>query len=495
MFAVFVYAIITLIGVLHHEIWVDEVQVWMLCRNLSLIELFHQLHNDGHPIFFYLLVMPFAKLFSDIMYMKIICWFSMCLAVFLLFYFSPFKWYCKAAITLSAGFFYFLPVIARSYSILPFLVFLCAILYLKQKEHPVLYALILFVITSTHVIMFCFCSVLLALFVYDNIYLNIKNKTKIRNYVISALIAVCGLLYVIWQLHDTLFVNSCFPDYYDVLQYSIIKTFMNFFVNNYDNTIISIRKTISIADIIFIITTIIIWLILWLNLFKNSKRAFLTAFFGIAFQLGIYIYCYHTYIYVTRIFMAHTIMLFAFWIMLSQKEYQNDAKISQTIFTKKSVNILITIFFLLTSYNGIKCYYLDLNKDYSPTVEAYSYIKNNIKESDIILSDIELYSIGILYYMDKNKDKYKIYYTYRRSDNVKYITWDFMTLFLNTNNVWKIFVEDVKKHHNKDKDIYVMLHVNQKLDESYPDSFKLVFKPSDTIVKNEDIFIYKYIKE
>lgn len=491
----FIYAIVTFIGVLHHEIWVDEAQAWMLCRNLSLIELFHQLHNDGHPVFFYLLVMPFAKLFSDIMFMKIICWFSMCLAVFLLFHFSPFEWYSKIAVTLSAGFIYFLPVIARSYSILPFLVFLCALLYLRQKEHPILYALILSFIASTHIIMCCFSAVLLALFVYDNIYLNIKNKTKIKNYVISALIVVFSLLYVVWQLHDTVSVSSCYYGYNNILPQNIIKTFLYFFINNYDNTITFIKKTISITDIIFIIISIIVWLILWIILFKNSKRAFFTAFLGITYQLMIYMYCYHSSIYVTRIFMAHIIMLFAFWIMFTQKEYPNGTKIYKPFFTEKSANIFIAIFFLLTSYNGIKCFNLDLNKNYAPTVEAYSYIKNNVKESDIILSDIELYSIGILYYTDKNKDKYNIFYTYRNADNVKYITWDFLLSYIKTNEEWKLLAENLKKYRKKDSNIYVMLNLNQKLDETYPDSFKLVFKPSDTIVRNEDLYIYKYIKE
>ena len=59
----FVYAVITLITALHHEVWADEAQVWQLCSNLSFLDLFKHLQNEGHPSLFYLMVMPFAKNF------------------------------------------------------------------------------------------------------------------------------------------------------------------------------------------------------------------------------------------------------------------------------------------------------------------------------------------------------------------------------------------------------------------------------------------------
>ena len=67
-----IYALLTLNTVLHHELWADEAQVWLLCKNLSIPELYNHLKNEGHPILFYLLVMPFAKMFSNIIYMIII---------------------------------------------------------------------------------------------------------------------------------------------------------------------------------------------------------------------------------------------------------------------------------------------------------------------------------------------------------------------------------------------------------------------------------------
>jgi hypothetical protein len=132
-----IYAIITFLCVIKHEIWADEAQVWQIARHISVFDLFKHLINEGHPSLFYLLMMPIAKIFQNpesIIYMQIVCWLSSCIAVFLLLLKSPFNGITKFAITTSAGFLYFFPVIARSYSLIPMLVFALAILYPKQKE-------------------------------------------------------------------------------------------------------------------------------------------------------------------------------------------------------------------------------------------------------------------------------------------------------------------------------------------------------------------------
>ena len=172
------YAIITFFVVLHHEIWVDELQVWQLVSNLSVVELFKRLSNEGHPALFYLLVMPLAKMSLSVFSLQILCWLFSVAGVFVLLQFSPFKWWCSLAIVLSSGFMYSFPVIARSYSLLPFLMFIAAILYGKRKEQPILYAISLFLISQIHVIMFIFVFVLT---LYFGIEMKKENKFTKKN--------------------------------------------------------------------------------------------------------------------------------------------------------------------------------------------------------------------------------------------------------------------------------------------------------------------------
>ena len=56
------YAVINLILVLLHEPWRDEIHAWLMAKQLSIVDLFHESRFDGHPILWHLLLMPFAKL-------------------------------------------------------------------------------------------------------------------------------------------------------------------------------------------------------------------------------------------------------------------------------------------------------------------------------------------------------------------------------------------------------------------------------------------------
>ncbi len=69
--------------------------------------LFKHLVNEGIRLSFYLVMMPFAKMGFSAFFMQIVCWASMCCAVFLLLQFSPFNGFAKFAVITSAGFLYF----------------------------------------------------------------------------------------------------------------------------------------------------------------------------------------------------------------------------------------------------------------------------------------------------------------------------------------------------------------------------------------------------
>ena len=241
-----IYGILTLFCVLHHEIWADEAQVWQLCKYLSLPELSSHLHNEGHPILLYLLTMPFAKIFPTALPMQLMCWGAMVISVFLLMRFSPFKLYSKLAIIFSAGFIYFLPVIARNYSIIPLLVFLLAILYEKRDKRPYLYAFILACLANTHIIMFAFCSILFIFFFYENI---IKNNDSKKRFILPCLIVLLGLCACVLQLYNTTSSNY----FISFSNYSLFAYFLrimeNAILNLYDYNFEE-RPYISIHEII-----------------------------------------------------------------------------------------------------------------------------------------------------------------------------------------------------------------------------------------------------
>ena len=141
---ILLYALFTFILLLHHEIWADEAQAWLVVRDLDFSGLISHVRTEGHPLLWYFTIFPFAKLLNSnfsIFSMQIVNWFIVVLAMGVWVFRSPFNIFAKISMLLSSGFLYWYAIIARSYCFIPLFVFLLAIFYPKQKEHPFVYFL------------------------------------------------------------------------------------------------------------------------------------------------------------------------------------------------------------------------------------------------------------------------------------------------------------------------------------------------------------------
>ncbi len=494
-----IYALFTLNTILHHEIWADEAQVWQLCKYLSFTELLNHLHNEGHPPLFYLIIMPFARLFTDIIYMKLICWISMCAAVFLLMYYSPFNIWLKLAIVLSSGFIYFFPVLARNYSIIPFLVFLAAILYSKTKQHPVLYALTIALIANTHIIMYVFSILLGIIFYYENILLNLRNKNikEIKSYIAALIIMAMGFYLVFWELISTPSSNVSFKLSFAQTGYTAIRMVLLFFISsfNYDLCwhiqyyVMGLSSTLNLPliDIFTVLIMTLIYIFSFIVLFVNSKKWFFTAFLGIGFQFAIYIFAYNNLMYVNRVFCAHLILIFCFWMLFYNDEFKSRYK----IFGKKFSSIILTLFFAITIYNGIHYTYSDIRKEYAGARKTAEFIKENIDpENSVIMIESEPYMVALVYYLNGSHELYSAF----RKKNLRYVIWDNITKSNFADAGWAGYISYLKETDHRD---YYVINVKADkkhvLEQTQKDSFKLIYQTGDTIEPFEGHRIYKYI--
>ncbi len=481
-----IYALITLVAVLNHEIWADEAQVWLLCKNLSVTELIRHLHNEGHPSLLYLLVMPFAKISTNIIFMQLICWLFMCMATFLLIYKSQFNALIKTAIVLSAGFLYFLPVIARGYSLIPFFTLMAAMLYSKRKEQPILYAIPLFFLANTHAIMFGFVGILFVCFLYELI--KEKSFSKQNN---SALIIIfLGLLLVVLQLYNTTQSNIHIAYNAENLIPKICKTISFFFINLYNNMITTTKSMLlPIVDIPCILVLFLSFFTLIINLYINNKKLFLVAFSGIGFQFLIYFFIYNPNTYVTRIYCSLIILIFCFWVLYEQNSFNEAQRVSKKQFT----TILLTLFFALTMYNGINYYSLELKHNYAGAKETAEYIKNSLPKNAVYLIDNEPYLISLVYYLG---DNYKLH-SIIRNKTLNYVVWDDIEGSGLSNEALFDYCVMLSKFK---KDIYVIksfaqerMQNTQPIENVKNNQFELLFKSGYTIEPNEGYKIYKFI--
>ncbi|MBK5092742.1 MAG: hypothetical protein JJE48_04400, partial [Actinobacteria bacterium] len=127
-----------------HEPWRDEAQSWLIARDANPVELFTRyLRYEGHPFLWYLILMIPAKLGLPYITMSIISAAIASCTVYLILWHSPFPNYIKVLLPFSFLFFYQFAVVARSYVLIPLLLFFIAIIYKEKTERFYLFIVLL----------------------------------------------------------------------------------------------------------------------------------------------------------------------------------------------------------------------------------------------------------------------------------------------------------------------------------------------------------------
>ena len=146
-----VYALGAAAVALRHEPWADEAQAWLIARDSNPIEMaVDVLRYEGHPILWYLVLTPFAKTLP---------YGSMTVVAVLFGIAGALLWTLRSpvplAVRLAVPFTYFLfyqyAVVARSYVLLPLLMFWLAHEYPRRHERPWRFVLICALLTFTSV--------------------------------------------------------------------------------------------------------------------------------------------------------------------------------------------------------------------------------------------------------------------------------------------------------------------------------------------------------
>lgn len=486
----FLLGLITFNGVIHHEVWADEAQVWLLVKTLSFSGLIEHLPNEGHPPLFYLLVMPFAKAGFSILSMKILCWAASLAGVFLILQYSPFNKFAKAALVLSAGYLYFFPVIARSYSILAFLIPLLCVLYPYRKSRPFLYCILIGLIACTHVIMFVFCGILAVYFIWETVIqprstLNLADK---KRYIYSVMIAVLAMLFVVSLLIGTPGNNTAIVFKLKDLSKSIMLVVPQFFINFVDYTV---TKTFVMyaPTLIGVILFIIFTLVSMVQLFLRDKKMFFLVFAAVLFQLVIYIVWYRAFIYPTRIAVAYLILMFGCWIALNDSEYQSKFKIDSAFW----VNISIGMIFALSIFNGTRYMFTDLFYNYSASKPTAEFIQKNIPSDAIIAVTNDPFSLGLYYYLPKGR-----LWSVLKERSIDYVVWDSTLEKIYVKKNWSRIVRREFGKELGEKPVYVVftIYSDYAKNEIFPQSdFKPVYTSPPSIAAGERYIIYEFVKK
>ncbi len=148
-----IYACIIIFVSPFHEVWRDEVRALNYATEArSIPELFKNLHNEGHPALWHLILYVGYNIFHTKVILKI---FNIIICIFAIFIFllkSPFSKLQKALFIFGYFPLYGYSIINRSYGLAMLLLFIICALYKKRFEKILLYSVTLFLFVNIHVL-------------------------------------------------------------------------------------------------------------------------------------------------------------------------------------------------------------------------------------------------------------------------------------------------------------------------------------------------------
>lgn len=181
----------------------DEAHAWNIARHLSLTEIFTLSKTEGHPFFWFYVLMPIAK--TNFLYPYSLYTLNLIFmlgAFYLLYKNAPFPTYLKYLITFSAPFLQLYIAFARSYSLGLLLLFALLSIYPNRHKKNLLYLSLLLLTANTNLICFLGALTLGILYFYENIKESIKNRTITTHTQQVILTGLIELLLIIIQFYN-----------------------------------------------------------------------------------------------------------------------------------------------------------------------------------------------------------------------------------------------------------------------------------------------------
>lgn len=196
------YAAVVAVTAARHEPWFDEGQAWLIARDLSPWGIFaHILRYEGSPGLWHLLLLLPAKMHLPYPWIGVIAALLACAGCGVFLACSPLPRVLTALLPFTFYLCYQYAVIARSYVLLPLLLFALAALGRTVRRHPVLRLLLLCALAGVSIHGTLLALALLAIDVHGLWRVRRALPLHERRLYLSLLAIFVGVLLVIaWQL-------------------------------------------------------------------------------------------------------------------------------------------------------------------------------------------------------------------------------------------------------------------------------------------------------
>lgn len=178
--SILLFIIITLPFMLTHRPHCDEAQNYMVSYFMDFSNWIKISSHHGHPLLWYLILMPFSK--TNFMYpypMLILNYIFLLAALVVMWKKAPFDDVYKIIITFSFMMVSYFAIVARCYTIGLLGIFLICALYKDKLKHPILYSIIIGLTANTSAMAAITVIPITAIFFYD-MYKKKEEVTEIK---------------------------------------------------------------------------------------------------------------------------------------------------------------------------------------------------------------------------------------------------------------------------------------------------------------------------
>ncbi|MDB5191452.1 MAG: hypothetical protein JWQ96_1015 [Segetibacter sp.] len=397
VFACFV--ILLSIAVYHHEPWMDEAQAWLLAKDLGVPELISKyLRYEGSPGLWHLVLMVPAKLGLPYYSINIISALFSCAGVFIFLRYSPFPVVVKVLFPFTYFVFYQYAVVARSYCMIPALLFLIAIVYPNKNQKPFQFILLLclFANVSAHTFLISGCLLFIHLIDLAKNWKKLEDNLKIKHIVSFVVFCLMSLVivYALVPPPDQIFARELKGDWEDF--FIVLRMVAGALAFDEGGAFYFLKLTFSLL------------------VFGLSVYWFVRNKLGLLYLLPLIVILLFSAMVYRNVW--HQGILFFLWIFVLWISYDNHT-LFKPVRTHKAIKkatvfvLAVQVFWSFLSFN------YDFSRRYSASREVANYIKTHGYEKKRIFAT-GWKSISIQPYF-----KEKIFYNLNKGTDKKFWFW------------------------------------------------------------------------
>jgi hypothetical protein len=501
-FITLMYFVLGVIGILHHEMWLDEAHHYLLARDShSLSELMYNARYEGHPLIWNILLLVLTIFTRDPFYMQVLHVIIATTTVFLLLRYAPFQYYIGVMIVFGYFFFYEYNIISRNYAISMLMLVITCILISRPVKNYILIAISLVFLANTHLFSFIASVGILSVLVWD---LSDKRAFESNKKALywSIIILMIGLIVLLSQVFVP---EDHFLKHYDVDPYfsfkrigkafSIVMKGLYHVPNIFTDHLWNTNVLVSSSKIG---STVPVFLVLFIPLifFIEKPHALFFFYFSVS---GIMVFVFLSPLIVAARHWGFVFLLFviALWLEQTFDRITEERRIKGEWYHKlvmssrKSRPVILFSILGVQLFSSAYLFATDFRRPFSHAQTVADYLKKNKYDKGIVVLAHHSSGPAVSMYLDK-----PLFYT-ENNDFGTYCKWNTFpydlsdqevlnrvyTLMYNKKEVHAIFILNhrlgCKESDPKGIPLYTDLQIVQKK----------VF--SGAILKSENYFVYE----